>query len=209
MLQFETMNRTLLTICWLISIQSILAADFMDVLKGDGFGMGVKKRLVVHRIGQCLGHKNLSIYMPDFQIAPYNRTHYAVNGEVIFHEDFPNGWTASATVKKCDSFSASANCRPFLSNIANTDVCNMLAATDAIYGRYMSNISPKAQCPFRKGTYVVKDQIVEDETTRLLPGSGNTYWEVKSTGKVGDRMVLCFIIQLNSRPKKTKESSGP
>ncbi|XP_065086740.1 uncharacterized protein LOC135708567 [Ochlerotatus camptorhynchus] len=195
-----------LTFLWLwLLLHLTLAADFLDVLKGDGFG-GAKKRLVVNRIGQCPGHKNLPIYFTDFKVSQYNATNYVVNGEVIFKEDFPNGWTGSATVKRCDDFSAAANCRPFLNNIANTDVCTLLAASDAMYTRYFDKMVPKPQCPFKKGSYILKDQLVEDDVARFLPGSGSTYWEVRSSGKIGDRMVLCFILQLNSRPRKTKES---
>ncbi|EAT48841.1 AAEL000117-PA [Aedes aegypti] len=194
-----------LCVILLVLVRRSTAADFLDILTGDGFKGVPSKRLVIHRIGQCPGQKNLPIYFPDFKVSQHNKTDYVVNGEVIFREDFPNGWTGSASVKKCDDFSSAANCRPFLNNIANTDVCTLLSIPNTVYAKYLDMMVPRPKCPFKKGTYVLKDQRVEDEMARFLPGAGNTYWEVRSSGKVGDRTVLCFILQLNARPKR-KES---
>ncbi|XP_029732468.2 uncharacterized protein LOC109413847 [Aedes albopictus] len=193
---------TYLCFILLLLIHGSTGADFLDILSGDGFQGTSGKRLVIHRIGQCPGQKNLPIYFPDFKVTQHNKTTYTVNGEVIFREDFPNGWTGSASVKKCDDFNSATNCRPFLNSIANMDVCSMLGLSTAVYARYLDRMEPRPKCPFRKGTYVLKDQLVEDDMARFLPGAGNTYWEVKSSGKIGDRTVLCFILQLNARPKR-------
>ncbi|XP_058828479.1 uncharacterized protein LOC131688296 [Topomyia yanbarensis] len=202
------MNLGLISILVATTASLASAANIADILKVNTFGQSGKKRVVVHRVGQCLGHKNLPIFFPDFSVSQYNRSHYVVNGEVIFNEDFPNGWEPTATVRRCDGFHASASCRPFLDNMVSSNVCGMLAVADAIYSRYLTAVDPKPQCPFRKGTYVVKDQVIYDDMAKFLPGTGSTYWEIKSTGMVGDRMVLCFSVQLNVRPKKQKASSG-
>ncbi|XP_062541101.1 uncharacterized protein LOC134209133 [Armigeres subalbatus] len=198
--------KLLLPVLILSFLYESTASDFLTILGGgDGIG-GPSKRMVINRIGQCPGQKDLPIYFDDFKITQYNKTNYVVNGEVTFREDFPKGWTGSAVVKKCDDFSSAANCRPFLNNIASTDLCTLLNIPNAMYMKYLNRMTPIPRCPFKKGTYVVKDQLVEDELTRFLPGSGNTYWEARSTGKIGDRMVMCFIIQVNVRPKRSKTS---
>ncbi|XP_053686968.1 uncharacterized protein LOC128736508 [Sabethes cyaneus] len=182
------------------------AMNLFDILKGEDSGQPVK-RVVVHRVGQCVGKKDLPIYLPDFWVTQHNRSHNLLNGVIVVREDFPNGWQPTASVKKCDSFQASASCRPFLDNLASSDACSLLAASDAVYAKYMSSIEPKLRCPLRKGNYTVK-QLIYDDVTRFMPGAGSTYWEVRSTGKIGDRMVVCFVIQLNVRPRKAKGSSG-
>ncbi|XP_055604128.1 uncharacterized protein LOC129752366 [Uranotaenia lowii] len=179
------------------------AALSIDILGTIG-SIGVQKRLVIHRIGQCVDQKDLPVFMPDFQVTQYNKTQTLVSGDVYFHEDFPNGWKASVTVKNCDDFRPSATCRPFLDNIADSDICTLLAASDTIYGSYLSYVRPKARCPLLKGNYTVRNQPVEDDTTRFLPGSGITYWDARIVGMVGERMVSCFVLQVIARPKKVR-----
>ncbi|XP_058456890.1 uncharacterized protein LOC131434250 [Malaya genurostris] len=202
------MKQRLCSISILISVYLVSAINIADISKLDTFGQSVKKRLVVHRIGQCIGKKDLPIYFSDFTTSQYNSSHYVVNGEVLFNEDFPHGWEPTTIVKRCDGFHASASCRPFLDNMVVSNLCSMLAVTDSMYSIYMSAMEPKIQCPFKKGTYVMKNQLVYDDVAKFLPGSGSTYWEIKSWGKIGNRMVMCYVVQLNVRPKKLKASSG-
>ncbi|XP_065086715.1 uncharacterized protein LOC135708537 [Ochlerotatus camptorhynchus] len=161
-----------------------------------------KKKLVVHRVGQCLGKKDLPIFAPDMRIAPYNATNNAVSGIIEFREDFLNGWDVSASVKKCDDFRASDSCRPFLNNLANSNQCMMLGLSDMMWMKYLTNMSPKAECPFRKGIYTYGETLVDDNLVKYMPGSGHSHWEVEITGKVKNRQVLCIIMQLHVRPKK-------
>ncbi|XP_055533208.1 uncharacterized protein LOC129723188 [Wyeomyia smithii] len=201
------MNRTVILLLGTFAAISLAyGAKVFDILKGPDSGQP-NKRIVVHRVGQCVGKKDLPIYLPDFWVTQHNSSHYVLNGVIMVREDFPKGWQPTASVKKCDGFQASASCRPFLDNLASSDVCSMLSASDAMYAKYISSIEPKLRCPFLKGNYTVKQQIY-DEVARFLPGSGSTFWEVRNTAKIGDRMIACFIIQLNARPRKVRGSSG-
>ncbi|XP_035785363.1 uncharacterized protein LOC118463121 [Anopheles albimanus] len=161
-----------------------------------------KRRVIVKRAGQCLGQKELPIFLPDMRIAAYNRTHSTIAGEVIFREDFPDGWSSGATIRKCDDLHDSSNCRPFLGNLANTDACTLLADSEAMYARYYATIQPKPVCPFRKGVYNVSEQLIDDGVSRFLPGAGSTFWEVRITGKQDNRLVMCIVMRLNVRPRR-------
>lgn len=126
-----------------------------------------KKKLVVHRVGQCPGQKHLPIFVPDMRIGPYNATNNAVSGTIEFREDFPNGWDVSATVKKCDDFRSSASCRPHLNNIANSNQCMLLRlGGDMMWMKYLKSISPKPECPFRKGNYTYGETLVDDDLVK-------------------------------------------
>nr|XP_029732484.1 uncharacterized protein LOC115268540 [Aedes albopictus] len=189
------------------TLPSLIIGQNLFGLSPQLSGIG-KKKLVVHRVGQCPGQKNLPIFVPDMRVAPYNATNMAVSGVIEFREDFPNGWDVSATVKKCDDFRSSASCRPYLNNIANSDQCMLLRiGGEMMWMKYLNSISPKAICPFRKGNYTYGETLVDDDWSSMydagyMPGSGTTYWEVEINGKVKNQLVLCIIVQLNVRPKK-------
>lgn len=185
-----------------IKLTSPVALNFLDVLKGN---TGPTRRLIIHRIGQCIGQKNLSIFFTDFTVSKYNRTKYVLNGESYIHETFPKGWENLMAVKKCEDFSSTGSCRPYFNGMLPGDMCSLLAAGNTLYTRYLEKVSPKPQCPFKKGTYVLKDQLIEDEFTRFYPGAGNDHWETKFSGKVGDRIVMCFVVQMSMRPIKGRD----
>ncbi|XP_052873689.1 uncharacterized protein LOC128279009 [Anopheles cruzii] len=176
--------------------------DFFSMLPSAPGGVG-RKKLFITRVGQCVGKKNLPIYLPDMRIAPYNRTNYVVSGELHFRENLPD-YKLSVMVKQCDDIRATINCRPFLNNIANSDGCGLLRATGTMYNVYMRNFQPKLQCPFWNGTYIMGETLVDDNLVKYLPGSGSTFWEVRMTGRVKERMIFCVVMQLNVRPKKSK-----
>ncbi|XP_062541103.1 uncharacterized protein LOC134209135 [Armigeres subalbatus] len=166
-------------------------------------GTAGKKKLIVHRVGQCPGQKHLPIFLPDMRVAPINATNSAVSGIIEFREDFPNGWDVSATVKKCDDFRSAESCRTHLNNMANTNQCMLLRlGADMMWMKYLKSISPKPMCPFRKGNYTYGETLVDDELVKYMPVPGNSNWEVEITGKAKNQLVLCIILQFQVRPKK-------
>ncbi|XP_058123010.1 uncharacterized protein LOC131294023 [Anopheles ziemanni] len=179
-----------------------LGQDIFGILPQGPIGPIGHKKLFISRVGQCVGKKNLPVYVPDMRIAAYNRTAYVVSGEVHFREDILNGYRLSVTVRKCDDIRATIGCRPFLNNIANTDGCALLSASGAMYHVYLRNFRPELQCPFHNGTYVMSETLVDDGLIKYLPGSGRTFWEVRMTGRIKERMMFCVVMQLNVRPKK-------
>ncbi|XP_055604135.1 uncharacterized protein LOC129752372 [Uranotaenia lowii] len=166
-------------------------------------GVVTNKKLVIHRAGQCVGYKNLPIYLPDMRVEPYNSTlkQMAVSGYTVFREDFPNGWKVSVSIKKCDDFRATANCRAVLNNIANSDACTLLRV-GAMYMKYMENMKPKMACPFRAGNYTYEKTLVDDDLIRFMPGSGKTFWDIEVIGRVKERIVTCIQLQFKVIPKR-------
>ncbi|XP_053674578.1 uncharacterized protein LOC128724881 [Anopheles nili] len=180
------------------------AQDIFSILKPDlPFGSAYRKKLFITRIGQCGGKKNLPVFVPDMRIASYNRSSYVVSGEINFRENIPEGYRLSVAVKQCDDIRATVNCRPFLNNIANTDGCALLRATGTMYNEYLGNFQPELKCPFKNGTYVLRETLVDDGLVKYLPGSGSTYWDVRMTGRMKERMIFCVVMQMNVRPKKS------
>uniref|UniRef100_A0A182KCW6 Uncharacterized protein n=1 Tax=Anopheles christyi TaxID=43041 RepID=A0A182KCW6_9DIPT len=190
----------LVFLCVVTIFTSLNAAqDVFSILKpvGNPLGSGIRKKLYVTRVGQCAGKKNLPVYVPDMRIAAYNRTNYAVSGEAYFREDIPS-YRLSVAIKQCDDIRATINCRPFLSNIVNTDGCALLQATGTMYNEYLKKFRPPLRCPFWNGTYVMEPTLVDDGLVKYLPGSGSTYWEVRMTGRVKERLMYCIVMQLNN-----------
>ncbi|XP_035913981.1 uncharacterized protein LOC118512930 [Anopheles stephensi] len=178
------------------------AQDIFSILKpGNPLGTIGRKKLFVTRVGQCVGKKNLPVYVPDMRITAYNRTSYVVSGEAHFREDVPQ-YRLSVAIKQCDDIRATVNCRPFLSNIVNADGCALLQASGAMYNEYLQKFQPPLKCPFWNGTYVMGATLVDDALVKYLPGSGSTFWEVRMTGRVKERLMFCVVMQLNVRPKK-------
>ncbi|XP_049542635.1 uncharacterized protein LOC125955545 [Anopheles darlingi] len=185
-----------------VPIAPIWSQDIFSMLPVPSLGVFGRRKLFITRVGQCLGKKNLPIYVPDMRIAAHNRTAYVVSGEVQFRENFLDGYKLSVVVKQCDDMRATINCRPFLNNNANSDGCGLLSAAGTMYTVYLRNFKPKLQCPFWNGTYVMGETLVDDGLVKYLPGAGSTFWEVRMTGRVKERMIFCVVMHLNVRPKR-------
>uniref|UniRef100_A0A182J5E4 MD-2-related lipid-recognition domain-containing protein n=1 Tax=Anopheles atroparvus TaxID=41427 RepID=A0A182J5E4_ANOAO len=142
--------------------------DIFGILPSSSIGQIGNKKLFVTRVGQCVGKKNLPVYVPDMRISAHNRTAHFVSGEVHFREDILHGYRLSVTVRKCDDIRATIGCRPFLNNIANTDGCALLRASGAMYHVYLRNFRPELQCPFWNGTYVMGETLVDDGLVNIF-----------------------------------------
>ncbi|XP_052895848.1 uncharacterized protein LOC128303036 [Anopheles moucheti] len=201
--------RALLCLCVATLLTPIDGSqDIFSILKpGSPLGSVGRKKLFVTRVGQCVGKKNLPVYVPDMRITAHNRTNYVVSGEVQFRENIP-AYRLSVAVKQCDDIRTTVNCRPFLSNIVNTDGCALLQASGTMYNEYLQNFQPPLKCPFFNGTYVMGRTLVDDGLVKYLPGSGSTFWEVRMTGRVKERLMFCIVMQLNVRPKKANNRNG-
>lgn len=126
-----------------------------------------KKKLLIHHIGQCSDHKDLPIFLPDMRIAALNSTTSAVSGTVHFREDFPTGWDVAVSIRKCDNFRPDADCRPFMNHLVSMNQCTMSRLFgDVAYMKYLKNLQPRAECPFRKGNYTFGETPVDDELVR-------------------------------------------
>ncbi|KAL1381351.1 hypothetical protein pipiens_013536 [Culex pipiens pipiens] len=146
-----------------------------------------RKKLLIHHIGQCSDHKDLPIFVPDMRIAALNSTTSAVSGTVHFREDFPTGWDVVVSIRKCDNFRPDADCRPFMDHLVSMNQCTMSRLFgDVAYMKYLKNLQPRAECPFRKGNYTFGETAVDDElvrqnsVTKLLTMNTN----MTTTGKI-------------------------
>ncbi|XP_055630877.1 uncharacterized protein LOC129771351 [Toxorhynchites rutilus septentrionalis] len=85
--------------------------DFSDVIKGIDQLKMPNKYIVVNRIGQCVGFKNATIAASEFRITRFNKSYTLVNGELTFHDDFPDGYDIAIQLNNCDDFKSPASCR--------------------------------------------------------------------------------------------------
>lgn len=184
-----------------IIIDLVAGYDFMDVIKG--VDQTHNKYMIVNRIGQCIGFKNTTITLPDFRIVRYNKTYTVVNGEIIYYENFPKGYDIAIQVNKCEDFSSPTSCRRFM-DLPQIDACVLFGGSKSVFSLLVAEFVPKIQCPIKKGTYVLRDNVPENGLVGLLPGSGKTAWELKFTSKHNDRQIMCFVILVSVRPLRTK-----
>lgn len=102
---------------WAILQFSLSLFVFIQTITGDGRITVLKdwtggKQVVVLNITQCQGHPDLAVFIPPMKIIQEGKNDYFIDGEIIFKQDFLNGFSGDFSFIFC-SFLTNSKCNYF------------------------------------------------------------------------------------------------
>lgn len=160
---------------------------------------------------QCPGRVDLPIMGLNFTLDRINRTQNYLNGDIVMKESFPTGFKGihhrirsitqdncttipvNVNIKSCEDMTDKSTCKPFLNQIATSELCLLLKKPLPSYRTFIRSMSPALQCPLRNTTYQIRNFQVPNELAKYMQRSSKRiYYFNRISGTKNGREIVCF-----------------
>ncbi|KAF6215069.1 hypothetical protein GE061_009818 [Apolygus lucorum] len=115
-----------------------------------------------------------------------------MNGHLDIDETVGNLTQVSVNVEKCRSVADKSSCE-FFAAASYDSPCQMVVARGMLWTPTFDRIQPRLTCPFKKGSYVLKESSLDASLLSKLIKPGD-FWRATLKLFVGKRLVSCFKV---------------